>query len=318
LLRGAIGGKCRSALRRSTALPLIANDRRWGHVQQVCEFTSPPSGAGTTVWSVWAHRSSPSSADWVAVGRREASRVPPCTGNGGLFTFVPETVVRDLRAQCVGSAGARRPAPILTLDVFRNARHQFDDLGPWVMLSSLSDVNQGRIGDFSIDQNGPPLGSGSNPTLGTMTDAFGPPRRSGCRAHWPRIALRATACQADRVTKLTLRAPWRLEHDSEDFAHSGAAMAQVGDRVSLARYLDPRLHMLRTHARLNLPRMQVGTADVVVSFVTQRGRITAIAIDIQRRERPAASAQRHDRRSRGGRASGGPASRAGPVNWSSG
>jgi hypothetical protein len=196
------------------------------------------------------------------------------------LTLVPETVVRDLREQCVDRAGDRRPAPILMLDVFRDAHRQDDGSGS-VTLSSLSDVNQGRPGYFYIDPSGPPLGSGSDPRLAALIEAFGAPRRSGCRAHWPRVALWATACTADHVTKLALRAPWRLEPDGQDFTTAGRATVRVGDRVSLARYLDPRLRKLPAHAHCLLPRMQIATTTIVVTVVTRRGRITEIKIDIQ-------------------------------------
>src|SRR4051794_27308170 len=114
LLAAAVGDTCDSALKVKRSLPLVAAGDGWGIATEVCEFTDPPSGAGTSVWTVWAHRPSPAATDWTTVGPTEASRVPPCTGDGGLFTRVPEAVVRDLREECVNAGSlVYRPAPIL-------------------------------------------------------------------------------------------------------------------------------------------------------------------------------------------------------------
>jgi hypothetical protein len=155
-------------------------------------------------------------------------------------------------------------------------------IGPWVELSSLSDVNGRGLGEVWIDRDGPPLGSGSTPTVAEMTRQFGKPRRTACRARWAKLALSATACASGRVTKVTLGAPWRLEGDEEDFAHSGNASVEVGDAVALARYLDPRLRTLRDNERFRLPRMHIGSANVTITVVARGERIRAIEISLRR------------------------------------
>jgi hypothetical protein len=277
LLRHAIGGRCDARL--STPLPLIGDEATWGRAAAVCEHPGQ-GGGGVRTWGVWAHRSSATAADWVVAGSTEASRVRACTGEGGLLTLVPETVVRDLREECYDPTSGKgyEPSPRLTLSVFRNARHDFDEIGPSVRLSSLSDVNGPGVGLFSIDKDGPPLASGSTPTVAAMTKQFGKPRRTACRARWAELALSATACASGRVTKLTLASPWRLEGDEEDFAHSSNAPVEVGDAVALARYLDPRLRRLRDNQRFRLPRMHIGTANVTITVVAHGVRIRAIEI----------------------------------------
>jgi hypothetical protein len=281
LLQDVIGGSCDGRLSRP--LPLIGDDATWGHAEAVCEHPGR-GGAGIRVWSMWAHRSSTAAGDWTVVGSSEPSRVPPCMGKGGLFTFVPTAVVRDLREECYDPTSGKgyEPSPLLTLRVFRNVRHDFDDIGASVDLSSDSAVNGRGLGFFSIDKDGPPLGSGSTPTVADLTGAFGRPRRTACRARWRKLALSATACASGRVTKLTLGAPWRLQGDDEDFAHSSNAEAEVGDDVALARYLDPRLRTLRDNRRLRLPRMHIGSANVTVTVVARDGRIRAIIIALRR------------------------------------
>jgi hypothetical protein len=114
------------------------------------------------------------------------------------------------------------------------------------------------------------------------------PRRTACRARWAKLALSATACPSGRVTKLTLGAPWRLEGDEEDFAHSSNARVEVDGAVALARYLDPRLRRLRANRRLRLPRMHIGSANVTITVVARGGRIRAIVISLRRARSPAA------------------------------
>jgi hypothetical protein len=220
----------------------------------------------------------------MVVGGTDATRVPPCTGERGLFTFVPQPVVRDLREECYDPTSGKgyEPSPRLSLTVFRNAKHDFDEIGPWVELSSLSDVSGRGLADFSIDRHGPPLASGSTPTIAAMTKQFGKPRRTTCRARWTKLALSAAACASGRVTRLTLGSPWRLESDEEDFAHSGNASIEVGDPVALGRYLDPRLRKLRDNQRFRLPRMHIGSANVTITVVTRGGRIRAIEISLRR------------------------------------
>jgi hypothetical protein len=281
LLKEAIGGSCDARL--STPLPLIGGDAIWGHVVAVCEHPGQ-GGAGIRAWGVWAHRSSAAAGDWMVVGGTDATRVPPCKGKDGLFTFVPQPVVRDLREECYDPTSGKgyKPSPDLTLTVFRNAKHDFDEIGPWVELSSLSDVNGRGLGEVWIDRDGPPLGSGSTPTVAEMTRQFGKPRRAACRARWAKLALSATACASGRVTKVTLGAPWRLEGDEEDCAHSGNASVEVGDAVALARYLDPRLRTLRDNERFRLPRMHIGSANVTITVVARGERIRAIEISLRR------------------------------------
>jgi hypothetical protein len=193
-------------------------------------------------------------------------------------------VVRDLREECYDPTSGKgyEPSPDLSLRVFRNAKHDFDEIGPAIGLSSLSDVNGRGLGEFSIDRDGPPLASGSTPTIARMTGDFGTPRRTACRARWAKIALTATACASGRVTKLTLGSPWRLEVDEEDFAHSTNASVEVGDTVALARYLDPRLRKLRDNHGLRLPRMHIGSANAAITVVARGGRIRTIEIGLRR------------------------------------
>jgi hypothetical protein len=281
LLKGAIGGSCDARLSRP--LPLIGDDATWGHAAAVCERPGQ-GGAGIRVWGVWARRSSAAAGDWMVVGGTDATRVPPCTGKRGLFTLVPQAVVRDLREECYDPSSGKgyEPSPHLTLSVFRNAKHDFDEIGPAVRLSADSDVNGPGLGDFSIDRHGPPLASGSTPTVAEMTKQFGKPRRTACRARWAQLALSAAACASGRVTKLTLGSPWRLEGDEEDFAHSSNPSVEVGDSVALARYLDPRLRKLRDNQRFRLPRMHIGSANVTITVVAHGGRIRAIEIFLRR------------------------------------
>ncbi|MEA2130976.1 MAG: hypothetical protein QOJ85_3867 [Solirubrobacteraceae bacterium] len=281
-VKGAIGGSCDARLSRP--LPLIGDDATWGRAAAVCEHPGQ-GGAGIRVWGVWAHRSSAAADDWMVVGGTDATRVPPCTGKRGLFTLVPQAVVRDLREECYDPTSGKgyEPSPHLTLTVFRNAKHHFDEIGPWVGLSSLSDVNGRGLGDFSIDRHGAPLASGSTPTVAEMTKQFGKPRRTACRARWAKLALSATACASGRVTKLTLGSPWRLAGDEEDFAHSGNASVEVGDAVALARYLDPRLRKLRDNQHFRLPPMHIGRANITtITVLTRGGRIRAIEISLRR------------------------------------
>jgi hypothetical protein len=188
LLATAVGDTCGTALEARTSLPLVAAGDEWGIVTQYCQFTDPPSGAGTAVWTVWAHRSSPTAADWATTRPTESSRVPPCTGEDGLLTVVPEAVVRDLREECVDPGdGIYRPAPVLTLRLFRNASHEFDSIGPSLELTSLSEGSVKRSGRFSIGRDGPPYDAGSDPRLKELSEAFGKPKRfaptgaSACR-----------------------------------------------------------------------------------------------------------------------------------------
>lgn len=270
LLTKVMGDSCATALTVSRSRPLIAEGRKWGHVSVYCQFGDPPSGAGTLVLEVWARRSTPTSTDWRIVGPKYASRVHPCRGKEGLLTSVPERIVRDLRVQCNTSRGAR-PAPRLELSIFRNALHEFADIGPWLSLYSNS-------GSFSL--YGDPEEPSPYPKLADLTEAFGTPQRTGCTAFWPRIDLRATACTDDRVTQLILRSPWLLEQDIEG-DDRGGAMVRVGDHVTLARYLDYRLKPLRANGSLVLAQLRIGHADITATVITAHARITAIQIDLQ-------------------------------------
>jgi hypothetical protein len=285
LLATAVGDTCDTALETRTSLPLIAAGGEWGIVTRYCQFTDPPSGAGTRVWKVWARRSSPTATDWATTRPAESSRVPPCTGGDGLFTGVPAAVVRDLREECVDPRdGVYRPAPILTLRLFRNASHEFDSIGPSLDLTSLSERSiLKRSGLFSIARDGPPYGPGSNPRLKDLTKAFGKPTRAGCTARWGRYQLTAKACGSGRVTSIALGARWQLEADSEDVVRSINANVRVGDDIALASALDPRLKGLRANGRLRLPMPQIGTAQVIVHVVTRGGRITAITLKVRQR-----------------------------------
>jgi hypothetical protein len=284
LLDTAVGDTCDTALEARTSLPLIAAGGQWGIVTRYCQFTDPPSGAGTGVWTVWAHRSSPTAVDWVTTRPSEASRVPPCAGQDGLLTAVPEAVVRDLRQECVGPGDPiYRPAPVLTVRLFRNASHKFDSIGPSLDLTSLSEGSSKRSGMFSIARDGPPYDAGSDPRLKDLTKAFGTPTRTGCSARWKRYQVTAKACGGGRVTSITLGAPWQLESDSEDIVHSINANVRVGDPVALARALDPRLKALRANGRLRLPMPRIGTAQVTVHVLTRGGRISAITLNVRQR-----------------------------------
>ncbi len=266
LLTKAMGDSCAPALTVSRSRPLIAEGRKWGRVSVYCQFGDPPSGAGTLVLEVWARRSTPTSKAWKIVGPKYATRVHPCRGEGGLLNSVPERIVRDLREQCTTRSGAR-PAPRLDLYIFRNALHEFDDVGPF--------LNLGPFGLYDDPEEPAP-----HPTLADLTEAFGTPRRTGCTAAWPRIDLRATACTDGRVTQLTLRSPWLLSQDSEGGDRGGASV-RVGDHVTLARYLDYRLKPLRANGSFVLARMRIGLADVTATVITAHARITAIQIDFQ-------------------------------------
>jgi hypothetical protein len=284
LLAATVGDSCDRALERRTSLPLVAAGDQWGIVTRYCQFTDPPSGAGTALWTVWAHRSSPTATDWVRTRPTESSRVPPCTGEDGLFTVVPEAVVRDLRQECVGPGDTvYRPAPVLRLDLFRNALHEFDSLGPSLHLTSSSERSLKRSGFFSIGRDGPPYDAGSDPRLKDLTEAFGAPKRSGCTARWKRYGLTARACGGGRITSITLGAPWLLQGDSEDTEHSSNASVRVGDDIALASALDPRLKALRANGRVRLPMPRIGTAQVTVHVVTRNSRISAITLKLRQR-----------------------------------
>jgi hypothetical protein len=281
LMAGVIA-KC--DLQRQIALPLVTDDGTWGRIVAIC---GDPQGGGAAfdVQGVWAHRSSATATDWAIVGPTESSRVPPCTGDDGLLTRVPEAVVRELREQCYDPSGGQgyRPSPDLIFSVFRNATHEFDALGASIHLSSNSKVNGGGLGLFSIDRDGPPIASGSKPKLSDLVRAFGKPRRTRCSATWKKITLKATACASGAVTKLTMGAPWRLSPDSEDHSHAANAYVRVGDTVDLAHYLDPQLAKLGANQRFRLAKLRIGTATVTSTIVTRAGRITAFEASIKQR-----------------------------------
>jgi hypothetical protein len=281
LLRGQVGDDCRHALKQSSPLPLVTDDGTWGTASTVCLFSDPPSGAGTSVWTVYAHRSSGTSSDWAVVRPSRASRVPACIGADGLFTTVPEPVVRELREVCANPSASHgyEPIPYQTLRIFRNRRHEYDMLGPEVDLDILSESKGHGPGFFSLTKNGP--APGSRPTLKRLREAFGTSRRNGCQDRWRRVGLTATACHG-RVTKLTLRGPWLLTPDSEAPVETVGPEVEIGDAVPLARYLDARLAKLPADGRLRLPRMRIGKARVTVSVVTRNDHITAIEIAIRR------------------------------------
>jgi hypothetical protein len=281
LLRGQVGDNCQHALKQSAPLPLVTDDGTWGTASTVCLFSDPPSGAGTNVWTVYAHRSGATSTDWAVVRPSTASRIPPCIGEDGLFTTVPEPVVRELREVCANpsSSGGYEPIPYLTLRVFRNRRHQYDELGPSIDLDSLSEVKGSTSGLYELSHDGPRPGSRS--TLKDLRRAFGSSRRNGCQDRWPRLGLTATACRG-LVTKLTLRGPWLLAPDEEAPVETVGPEARIGDAVPLAHYLDARLAKLPEDGRLRLPRMRIGAARVTVSVVTRSDHITAIEIAMRR------------------------------------
>lgn len=282
LLAVAVRDSCDTALKARTSLPLVAAGDEWAIVSQYCRFTDPPSGAGTASWTVWARRSSPTAAGWATTRPTRSSRVPPCTGDDGLFTVVPEAVVRDLRETCVDPGdGVYRPAPVLTLGLFRNASHEFDSIGPSLTLTSLSERPVKRSGFFTIARDGPPYDAGSDPRLKDLTEAFGTPRRARCTARWKRHALTAKACGGGRVSSIVLGAPWVLEGDTE--IESSNANVRIGDDIALASALDPRLKALRRNGRLRLPMPRIGTAQITVHVLTRGGRITAITLKLRQR-----------------------------------
>jgi hypothetical protein len=264
---------------RSVALPLLSDDGTWGRITAGCGDVSQ-GGAAFRGRGVWAHRSSATATDWAIVGPTEASRVPRCTGDDGLYRLVPEAVVRDLRDECIGPNGYQ-PVPILDLVVYRNAKHEFDTIGPSVRLTSLS----GRYGSVGISRDGPPLGPGSKLTLKDLRKEFGAPRRTHCRARWAKLSLTATACASGTVTKLTLGAPWRLSRDTElgDPRDVGNAHVLVGDTIELAHYLDPQLAKLGPNQRLRLSKLRIGKADVTTTVVTRNARITTFEVAIKQR-----------------------------------
>ena len=277
-----VGDTCDGWYSRSRPLPLVTDDRTWGIATVVCEYSSQPSGAGTAVWTVWAHRSSATSADWTVVRPTEASRVPPCTGEGGLFATVPLAVVRELHAECYDPSSGKgyEPSPNLRFDPYWNVKHEFDDLGQSISLDSLSEVNGRGGGLFSITKDGPPLGSGPNPTPATLRDAFGTPRRRGCQARWPRIGLVAKVC-GGRLTKLTLTGPWQFSVSAETTEDVTGEVVRVGDAVPLARYLDRGLAKLPANGRLRLPRMRIAQTRVTIHVVSRDDRITAVEISLR-------------------------------------
>ena len=276
LIRAAVGDRCTG--RQSTPLPLVAGDAHWGSVAAVCEH----AGDTTSAWAVWARRSSVTATDWAPVRDAHATRVPRCTGEDGLFRRVPQSVVRDLRGECYDLRGGHRPSPSLSLRVPRDGKPEYD-VGPSLDLSSDGQGNGGGDGLFSIMREGPPIGTGSTPTLKDLTSAFGRARRTGCRARWPRVALSAVACRPGIVTKLVLGPPWQMLPDEGDLPHLGNASARVGDDVALAAYLDPRLRGLRPDGRFRMSRTRIGDADVTVEVVTRGARLKAIEIDVDQR-----------------------------------
>jgi hypothetical protein len=270
LLTREVDNACAEALTVTRSRALVADGRKWGHVSVYCQFGDPPSGAGSLVIEVWAHRATATSKRWTVVGPKYAYRVHPCNE---LFPYVPERIVRDLRGQCYRKGGGDRPAPYLTLSVFRNALHEYDSVGPWVILRASS----ASYGFYAPDPEDP-AGDSGPPKLADVTREFGTPRRSGCTARWPRIRLRATVCTDDMVTQLVLSAPWQLEPDSET-NDRGGPMVRVGDRLSLARYLDVRMRDVPARGTRVLGEMRIGSVDVTTTAVTARGRLTAIQID---------------------------------------
>ena len=271
LLTRAVDNACAEALIVTRSRPLVAEGRRWGHVSVYCQFSEPASGAGSLVIEVWAHRASATSKRWTVVGPKYAYRVHPCSE---LLPYVPERIVRDLRGQCYTRGGTNRPAPYLTLSVFPDALNESEN-GQWVML----DAAGGGYSMFAPDPEDPPTDPGL-PKLADLAKEFGTPRRAGCVASWSRVHLRATACTDDRVTQLVLSAPWQLAGDIET-NDRGGPMVRVGDRVSLARYLDVRLSELPARGRRVIAEMRIGTTHVATTVLTARGRITSIQIDFQ-------------------------------------
>jgi hypothetical protein len=247
---------------RSVSVPLVTGDGTWGRIRAGCG-NAAQGGAAYRGFGVWAHRSSATATDWRIVGSIEASRVPPCTGKGGLLSDVPEAVVRELREACYDPASARgyRPAPYLSLQIYPVG------MDALVVLSDDS----GAGGSFFV---------GSKPTVKRLTREFGRPARTRCGARWARLGLTATACASGRVTKLTVTGPWRLYFEGSDIPN---APVQPGDPIALAAYLDPRLAGLPADGPLRLATMSIGTAEVTASITTRAGSIRAFALDIRRR-----------------------------------
>jgi hypothetical protein len=271
--RVAMDGGCPTRL--SDPVPLVAAGARWARISVYC--ASPDGTApGIRMWSIWARRASATSRAWRASGLdTRSTRVAECAS---LFAVVPRSVVTDLRGSCVRPNSEYRPVPQLSLTIFRNLSGEFDSIGPSLSLDSLSNVNGGALGLFSIDRDGPPYASGPTVTVGSVREAFGKPSsavaaRGQCRARWPRVRLAVIAklgpgsgCFSPdtRVIRMVLGAGWQLAQADEadgGFARSLAPSARVGDRVDVARYLDPRLGGLR-------PGMSIGLDPVAISTTT--------------------------------------------------
>jgi hypothetical protein len=292
LLNGAVAQDGGCGGRFAPPVPLVSDDPTWGYVTGYCVIT-PGSGAGQRIWGIWAHRATADSTTWTIAYPTAASRVPPCSsrdGSIGLLDAVPEAVVRDLRGEC--AYPTYRPAPLLSLQIFRNVSHKFDLIGPSLQLSSLSEVNGGGDGFLSLDRD-----SGTTPGLAAVREQFGKPstvKRSAlgtCTARWGKVGLIATAhggatCAAagTRVSALELTGPWELAHpesDDEDFADSAAQPARVGDAIALAGYLDPRLKRLPADGRLRIARYRIASTTATVTAVTRQGRLRALAITLR-------------------------------------
>jgi len=274
MLAREVGNTCEGWYKRSRPLPLITDDRTWGVAATVCQHDKQPSGAGTAIWTVFAHRPSATSTDWTLVRPSAGNRMPPCIGEGGLFTTVPEPVVRELREGCANPSESQgyEPLGVRSLRIFRNRKHDYDDLGPDITLETLSE--EPGSGYFIIDRYGRAA------PLQALRAGFGTTRRRGCRHEWPRFGISARACRGD-VSRLTLTgSAWRLEGDPEQDRdrYTRGQPVLIGDPVPLARYLDARLAKLPSAGQLRLPRMRIGKTLVTVTVLTRDDRIHAVEI----------------------------------------
>jgi hypothetical protein len=76
---------------------------------------------------------------------------------------------------------------------------------------------------------------------------------------------------------------WQLSIEDDDAVALANPPAEVGDRVELARYLDPQLAGLTADERFVLAKLRIGTADVTITVVTRGGRITGVKLAIRQR-----------------------------------
>ena len=283
--------------RLSDPVPLVASRARWARISVYC---ASPDGtnAGIRIWSIWARRASATSRAWRPSGLdTRSTRVPACAS---LFAVVPRSVVSDLRGSCVSRNGEYRPVPQLSLTIFRNLSGEFDSIGPSLSLDSLSRVNGGALGLFSIGRDGPPYDSGPTVTVAGVRRDFGKPSsavaaRGECTARWPRLRLAAIAklgpasgCFSPdtRVLRMVLGAGWQLAQADESdggFARIVAPSARVGDPVDVARYLDPRLRGVRAGMSVGLDPVAISTTTVTPMVRVVGDRIGRIELVLDQR-----------------------------------